>query len=50
MTEYYKLLEEARAKAQAFRSTAKEYVPKMYLALRNENPNLTPAEKIIEKI
>jgi hypothetical protein len=44
LTEYDKLLEEARAKAQAFRSTAREYVPKMYSALRNENPNLKPKD------
>lgn len=44
MTEYDKLLEEARAKAEAFRSTAKEYVRKMYLALRNENTNHTPED------
>jgi hypothetical protein len=44
LTEYDKLLEEARAKAEAFRSTAKEYVRKMYLALRNENPNHTPED------
>jgi hypothetical protein len=44
LTEYDKLLEEARAKEQAFSSTAIEYVPKMYLALRNENPNHTPKD------
>ena len=44
MTEYDKLLEEARAKAEAFKSTAKEYIPKMYSALRNENPNHTPED------
>lgn len=44
MTEYDKLLEEVRIKAEAFRSTAREYIPKMYSALRNENPNLTPED------
>ena len=44
MTEYDKLLGEARARAEAFRSTARQYIPKMYLALRNENPNLTPED------
>jgi hypothetical protein len=44
LTGYDKLLEEARTKAEAFRSTAKEYIPKMYWALRNENPNLTPKD------
>jgi hypothetical protein len=52
LTEYDKLLEEARTKAANFyRSTAKEYIPKMYQALRTENPNLTPehARDRIEK-
>jgi hypothetical protein len=44
LTEYDKLLEDARAKAEAFKSTAKEYIPKMYSALRNENPNHTPED------
>ena len=45
MTEYYKLLNEARAKTEAFsKLTAKEYVPKMYCALRNESPTLTPED------
>jgi len=44
LTEYDKLLNEAREKAETFRLTAKEYIPKMYLALRNENPNLTPED------
>jgi hypothetical protein len=43
LTEYDKLLEDARAKAEAFKSTAKEYIPKMYRAL-NENPNLKPED------
>jgi predicted secreted Zn-dependent protease len=44
LTEYDKLLEDARAKAEAFKSTAKEYTPKMYRALRNENPTPTPED------
>ena len=44
MSNYDELLEEARAKAEAFRSSAKEYIPKMYQALRNENPNISPED------
>jgi hypothetical protein len=45
LTEYDKLVEEVRTKAEAFRSsTAKEYIPKMYRALRNESPTLTPED------
>jgi hypothetical protein len=45
LTEYDKLVEEVRTKAEAFRSlTAKEYIPKMYWALCNENPNLKPED------
>jgi hypothetical protein len=44
LNNYDDLLEEARAKAEAFRSTAKEYIPKMYEALRNENPNVWPED------
>lgn len=45
MTEYDELLKEARAKTEAFfKSTAKEYIPKMYQALRDENRNLTPKD------
>ena len=48
---YDDLLEEARAKANAFRESAKQYVRNMYLALRNENPNITSedARERIEK-
>jgi hypothetical protein len=52
MSEYSDLLKDIRIKAEGFfRSTAKEYIPKMYWALRNENPNLTPegARERIEK-
>jgi hypothetical protein len=38
--EYDILLKEVKTKAEQFRSTAKEYVPKMYWALRNENSEL----------
>ena len=41
---YDDLLEEARAKAEAYRSTAKEYIPKMYEALLNENSNISPED------
>jgi hypothetical protein len=42
MTEYERLLTEVLAKIQTFHSTtAKEYIPKMYLAIRKENPSLT---------
>jgi len=45
MTEYDKLLNEARAKTEAFsKLTAKEYIPKMYWALRNENQNFIPED------
>lgn len=44
MSNYDELLEEARAKAEVFRSTAKEYIPKMYEALRRENPNISPED------
>jgi hypothetical protein len=52
MSKYNNLLKEIRTKAEGFFiSTAKEYIPKMYQALRNENPNLTPegARDRIEK-
>src|SRR5919112_6838166 len=42
--DYDNLLEEARAKADAYRSTAKEYIPMMYEALRNENANISPED------
>ena len=44
MSEYDDLLAEATTKAEAFRATAKEYIPKMYAALRNENSNLSPTD------
>jgi hypothetical protein len=46
LTEYDKILQEARAKAESFKPTAREYIPKLYSALRNENPNLTPDEML----
>jgi hypothetical protein len=45
LTEYDKLLNEARAKTEAFsKLTAKEHIPKMYCALRNESRTLTPVD------
>jgi hypothetical protein len=45
MIDYNELLKEIRTKAEAFRSsTAREYIPKMYQALRDENPSLTPED------
>jgi hypothetical protein len=45
MNEYNELLKEIRTKAEGFfRSTSKEYIPKMYWALGNENPNFTPED------
>jgi hypothetical protein len=44
LSNYDDLLEEARTKAEAFRSSAKEYIPKMYEALRRENPNISPED------
>lgn len=49
MAEYDDLLTEATAKANAFRATAKNYIPRMYAALRNENPNIS-AEDIGDRI
>jgi len=44
LSNYDDLLEEARTKAEDFRSSAKEYIPKMFEALRNENPNISPED------
>lgn len=44
MSNYDDLLQEARAKVEAFRSSAKEYIPKMYEALRNENADISPED------
>jgi hypothetical protein len=45
LTKYDDLLVEVRTKVGAFvKSTAKEYIPKMYYELRNENPNFTPKD------
>ncbi len=48
MSEYNDLLQELRSKTidlqKPIIATAKEYIPKMYKALLNENPNLTPIE------
>jgi hypothetical protein len=42
--EYDTLLEQAKERADAFRSTAKEFIPKMYKALRDEDPNASPED------
>ena len=44
LSEYDDLLKEVKGKAAAFQSTAREYVPKMYLALRNENHEIPAAD------
>jgi hypothetical protein len=42
MTTYEELLKEVRIKLEAFNiRTAKKYIPKLWEALKNENPNLT---------
>jgi hypothetical protein len=41
LDEYDVLLTEATTKAEAWRATAKDYVPRMYAALRSENSNLS---------
>jgi hypothetical protein len=42
MSKYDDLLKDPKAKAEAFTLTAKEYIPKMYNALREEDPNISP--------
>jgi hypothetical protein len=51
LTEYDNLLEEAKQKAAAFQSTAKEYIPRMCVALRREDPYMSSqdARERIEK-
>jgi hypothetical protein len=44
MSGYDDLLKEARAKCAAFQSTAREYIPKMYSALCNENSKISSAD------
>jgi hypothetical protein len=44
MSEYDDILLEARTRAEAFRLTAKEFIPKLYQALRKENENFSPAD------
>jgi hypothetical protein len=44
LSNYDELLEEAREKAEAFRSSAKEYIPRMYEALLLENPTISPED------
>jgi hypothetical protein len=49
LTEYDKLLKDAREKVEAFKSTAKIHIPKMHHALRNENLKPEDARDRIEK-
>jgi hypothetical protein len=45
MSTYDDILKEARTKVQAFRQmTAREYIPRMYWALRDENPHISPED------
>jgi hypothetical protein len=44
LSEYDDILEKAREAAEQFRSTAKEFIPKMYRALCNENRNISPED------
>jgi hypothetical protein len=44
MAEYDELLEQVHNIGTAHRSKARQYIPKMYGALRNENPTLTPQD------
>jgi hypothetical protein len=44
LSEYDSLLSEVRAKADAFRSSAREYIPKMYAALGTENQSISPLD------
>ena len=44
MAEYDELLEQVHNIGTAHRSKARQYIPKMYWALRNENSNLTPED------
>jgi hypothetical protein len=41
---YDELLEQVKAIAEAHQSKAKEYIPKMYWTLRNEDSNFTPED------
>jgi predicted secreted Zn-dependent protease len=52
LTEYDDLLQEVKTRAEAYRSTARVFIPKMYNALRDEDPNITSqdARDRIEKI
>ena len=44
MGKYDDLLKEVKRKATAFQSIAKKYIPRMYEALRNEDPHITPQD------
>jgi hypothetical protein len=41
LSEYDNLLQKARDTAEQFKSTAKEFIPKMYYSLRRENSNIS---------
>jgi len=51
LSEYDELLKEVKGKYSTFQSTAREYIPKMYQALRKENHEIPPtdARERIEK-
>jgi hypothetical protein len=51
VSKYDDLLDEVKRKAAAFQSIAKKYVPRMYEALRSEDPHMSPqdARERIEK-
>jgi hypothetical protein len=44
LTEYDDLLFEVKQKAAAFQSTAKKYIPRMYVALKREDPHISPLD------
>ncbi|MGB8934202.1 MAG: hypothetical protein WCC17_03740 [Candidatus Nitrosopolaris sp.] len=44
MTKYDNLLEEVGKKVTAFQAVAKKYIPRMYEALRNEDPHISPQD------
>ncbi len=44
MCNYDEPLEQARQRSYAFISTAKDFIPKMYKALSDENPNTSPGD------
>jgi hypothetical protein len=44
MSEYDDLLRKAREAEEQFRFTAKKIIPRMYVALRKENSNISPSD------